>query len=264
VVDAVSRFLGFADSYDALRPWPPPELPGLLRRWSGVDAPAVVDLGAGSGHSTVLWAGHAARVTAVEPGPDMRAALAARVAALPDPALVTVVDGTAEATGLPDGCADIVTASQAMHWFDPDRALPEVARLLKPGGVFAAYDGDWPPAIHAEVDAAYLRFAEIERTEQVRRGLRPPHAAKSEHLARMAASGRFAFTHEICLHHEESGDAAKLHAMTRTQGGVRVLLADGMTEDELGLTALYAAARRHIPTTTPWTWTYRVRLGVTP
>jgi len=35
---------------------------------------------------------------------------------------------------LPGGCADIVTASQAMHWFDAGRALPEIARVLRPGG----------------------------------------------------------------------------------------------------------------------------------
>src|ERR1700685_3598340 len=48
-------------------------------------------------------------------------------------------------TGLPAKWADIVTASQAMHWFDPELALPEIARLLRPGGVLAAYDCDWPP-----------------------------------------------------------------------------------------------------------------------
>jgi SAM-dependent methyltransferase len=65
-----------------------------------------------------------------------------------------LADGTAEDTGLPGGCADIVTASQAMHWFDAGRALPEIARLLRPGGVLAAYDCDWPPCIDWETDAA--------------------------------------------------------------------------------------------------------------
>jgi SAM-dependent methyltransferase len=262
MVDAVSRFLGFADSYDRSRPWPPPELPDLLARWVGVAEPAVVDVGAGSGHSTVLWAGRAGSITAVEPNPDMRSVLTAQVAQTADPSRFTVVDGTAEATGLPDGCADVVTASQAMHWFDPDRALPEIARLLRPGGVFAAYDGDWPPATHHEVDAAYLAFATIEFAEQDARGLRPAHAAKDRHLARIAESGLFRFTRELCLHQVSGGDADDLMAMVRTQGGVRVLLADGMTEDELGLTALEAAARKHLATPVPWYWSYRLRLGV--
>lgn len=88
----------------------------------------------------------------VEPSTEMRAVARRRIAALPAGAgAVKVVEGAAERTGLPDGCADIVTASQAMHWFDADRALPEIARVLRPGGVLASYDCDWPPCVDAEM-----------------------------------------------------------------------------------------------------------------
>jgi len=262
MVDAVSRFVGFADSYDRARPAPPVDIVDVLCRWSGVDRPDVVDLGAGTGLSTVVWSGRARRLVAVEPGPDMRSVARARIDALPDAEVFALVNASAEATGLPDGCADVITASQAMHWFDPRRVLPEIARLLRPGGVFAAYDCDWPPIVHAEVDAAYQRFERSQATLQRAHGVLPPHADKDGHLGRLADSGLFGYVREICLHSRESGDAARLLDVAHTQGGTVALLADGVTEDELGLTALREVAEAHLPEPVPWWWTYRVRLAV--
>jgi ubiquinone/menaquinone biosynthesis C-methylase UbiE len=45
-----------------------------------------------------------------------------------------VLDGTAEDVPLPDSSADVVTVAQALHWFDLDRALPEIHRVLRPDG----------------------------------------------------------------------------------------------------------------------------------
>jgi SAM-dependent methyltransferase len=67
-------------------------------------------------------------VTAVEPVRGMREVLG-RV--LPD---VEAVDGTAEGIPLDDGVADAVTVAQAFHWFDAERALAEIHRVLRPGG----------------------------------------------------------------------------------------------------------------------------------
>src|SRR4051794_19046780 len=61
-------------------------------------------------------------------------------------------EGVAHQTGLPDGCADIVTAAQSLHWMEPTATLAEIARILRPGGLFAAYDYDWPPTLHWELD----------------------------------------------------------------------------------------------------------------
>jgi SAM-dependent methyltransferase len=82
----------------------------------------VLDLGAGTGKFTAL------DVLAVEPSQRMLAEL---TAALPG---VAASRGTAEATGLPDACVDAVVVAQAWHWVDPARAVPEVARVLRPGG----------------------------------------------------------------------------------------------------------------------------------
>ena len=259
MVDAVSRFLGFADTYDRARPRPSAELVDLLTSWSGVAEPDVVDLGAGTGLSTMVWKGRAQHVLAVEPSADMRAIATQRMAQIMAKHSFTPVDATAEATGLPDECADIVTASQAMHWFDPAAVLPEVARLLRPGGIFAAYDVDWPPAIDAEVDAAYdaaqnrLRALQHDDT---------PRWQKSGHLGRMIDSGLFSYAREICLHNKETGDPDRLLDLLRSQSHVAALLRAGHTEDELGLTRLHEVATRRMPEPVTWWWTYRIRVAV--
>lgn len=258
-IASVQRFSGFAELYDRARPTPPAELADLLTQWAGVESPAVVDLGAGTGRSTVLWSGRAASVVAVEPAPDMRAVTERLVAGRPE---FTVVDATAEQTGLPDGCADIVTASQALHWFDADRALPEIARILRPGGVFAAYDSQWPPTVDPEVDAVYTEFDRLARAEEVRRGIRPPYAAKESHIERLRHCGLFRHAEDIALHKVEDGDAERIAAVARSQGGTVALLAAGATEEEIGLTLLEATARRRLPAAKPWWWTYRVRIAV--
>ena len=91
----------------------------------------VVDLAAGTGKWTRGLRGTGARILAVEPLPAMRREFRRAVPG------VRVVAGTAERTGLPDGCADLVTVAQAFHWFDHERALIEIRRILRPGGGLA-------------------------------------------------------------------------------------------------------------------------------
>ena len=91
----------------------------------------MVDLGAGTGKLTAILVRVGADVTAVEPDPDMLAELRRGLPA------VRSLHGSAEDIPLPHHSADAVLAGQAMHWFDLDRAVPEIARVLAPGGVVA-------------------------------------------------------------------------------------------------------------------------------
>jgi SAM-dependent methyltransferase len=109
----------------------------------------VLDLGAGTGKLTAALVRLGADVTAVEPDPAMLAQLR-RI--LPQ---VRSLSGIAEDIPVPRSAVDAVVAGQAAHWFDMGRALPEIARVLAPGGVVAGLwnlDDDlqnWVAGLHA-------------------------------------------------------------------------------------------------------------------
>jgi SAM-dependent methyltransferase len=90
-----------------------------------------VDVGAGTGKLTRDLVPTGARVLAVEPLAEMRGQLEAAVPA------AEVLAGSAEELPLEDDSADAVVAASAFHWFDPERALPEIHRVLRPGGGLA-------------------------------------------------------------------------------------------------------------------------------
>jgi ubiquinone/menaquinone biosynthesis C-methylase UbiE len=196
----------------------------------------VVDLGSGTGLSTRIWAERAEEVVGVEASLEMREQAEEATSA----ENVRFVQAYAQETGLPDGAADIVTCSQAFHWMEPVSTLAEVARILRPGGVFAAYDYDWPPVVHPDVEAA---FEELVRRLGMRRALKgQPRHTKDMHLDRMRASGHFRFVREIVLHSRERGDAERIVGMALSLGPLTVQLNEGVSEEELGLAQLRAAA----------------------
>jgi len=126
-----TSFGAVADLYERARP----DYPAAAIEWIAGPAPTrVLDLGAGTGKLTagLVAAGH--RVVAVEPDAGMRALLEELAVRLPG---VRVLAGAAEQIPLPDAAVDVVTAGQAFHWFDGRRALPEIARVLRPGGRLA-------------------------------------------------------------------------------------------------------------------------------
>lgn len=131
-------FDGVAEQYERARPEYADEGVDWLVEELGLRAgDPVLDLAAGTGKLTRQLVRRDLSVVAVEPGDEMRAVLK-RV--LPG---VAALAGTAEAIPLPQWSFEAVTVGQAFHWFDPEAALAEMARVLRPGSGIALLWNRW-------------------------------------------------------------------------------------------------------------------------
>jgi ubiquinone/menaquinone biosynthesis C-methylase UbiE len=254
---------GKASSYNRVRPEPPPVLLDLLTQVIDLPHPAlVVDLGSGTGLSTAIWGERAERVMGIEPNADMRKEALHKVEDHPYAAQIEYREGFAQQTGLPDACADIVTAAQSFHWMEPTATLAEIARILRPGGLFAAYDYDWPPTITWELD----RLAQEVTSRLVgliqERGLAPTLKIwpKNKSLDPLRESGSFRFIREVLLHHIEQGDAARFLEMMQSNAFSNQFQ---FTDQEIGFDRLTRAAFQSLGSEpVPWYFSYRVRIGI--
>ena len=259
----VNRFSGFAECYDGARPQPPAVIVDVLTHMAGVEEPAlVVDIGSGTGLSTRIWGGRAREIIGIEPNPDMRAEAERQTPADRD---VSYREGTSTQTGLPDECADIVTAVQSLHWMEPEGTFAEAARVLRPCGVFSAIDCDWPPVVHPELDAAYVEMRrhveELQKATGVYDSVK--RWPKTSHLDNMRASGRFSYVRELFAHQVDSGDARRYMGLVHSQGGIVALLKRGCSEPEIGMDRLREVAERVMGgRVIPWYYSYRIRMGI--
>jgi SAM-dependent methyltransferase len=130
-----SKFDTLASAYAKARPTYPDEIFDALQELSRRALPGarVADVGAGTGISSRQLQERGAAVTAVELSEPMLRQLVAE-----SPGIGAVL-GSANALPLRDGSVDFVTFAQAWHWVDPDSAVPEVLRVLKPGGALACF-----------------------------------------------------------------------------------------------------------------------------
>jgi SAM-dependent methyltransferase len=171
VTDRETRRLSFgsvATDYDRYRPSPPPQMLDWL---IPPGAQAILDLAAGTGAVTRELAGRAPRIIAVEPDERMRAVLAARCPG------AEVLAGRGEDIPLPDASVDAVVISSAWHWLDPERAVPEITRVLRVGGILGVM---W---ISRDVRASWVtEFNQLAR--ESREADRRPDGAQVGHRRR--------------------------------------------------------------------------------
>jgi SAM-dependent methyltransferase len=163
-----------AADYAKFRPGYAPQIATAILGYLGRDPASVdaADVGAGTGIWTRMLAGCGLRsVVAIEPNDDMRAQLAETSHGT----RIVGRKGSAEATGLADGSADLVTMASSFHWADFDKACDEFHRILRPGGVFAAL---WNPRfieanpLLVEIEAEITRLKpDVRRVSSGRSGL---------------------------------------------------------------------------------------------
>jgi ubiquinone/menaquinone biosynthesis C-methylase UbiE len=137
------RFASVADAYERGRPAYRPAVVGAFAAELGLTAGApVLDLAAGTGKLSRALLAAGFDVVAVEPLASLRDVLAEKIGR------DRVRDGVAEAIPMPDDCVDAVTVADAFHWFDRQRALGEIRRVLRGGGGLAVLSmlPDWSGA----------------------------------------------------------------------------------------------------------------------
>jgi SAM-dependent methyltransferase len=251
---AAYRRANFAADYDRYRPLPPAALLELLPALAGIDRPQlVVDLGSGTGLSTRFWADAADEVVGVELNDAMRE-FAEGATKAPN---VRYVEASAYETGLADECADLVTAAQSLQWMKLDRAVPEITRILRPGGVFCAYNyfrsqlRSWEASDAFE--QVHRRKYELVHAEGYAEPRLPDAAAE------LRAAGVFRDVRELVLHSVERCDGERLLGFALSEGSTRMLLEQGVSEEELGLDRLRAVCAE-LREPVPWWLGYQLWL----
>jgi SAM-dependent methyltransferase len=128
-------FNAAAAQYAANRPSYPPALFDAIEDLAGrsLTGARVADVGAGTGIATALLHARGADVIAVEPGDGMAAQFRRTHPDIP------IVRGNGNTLPLADDSADFLTYAQAWHWTDPNLAIPEAVRVLRPGGALALW-----------------------------------------------------------------------------------------------------------------------------
>lgn len=131
-MNSTQRFSSRVENYVRYRPaYPPAIIPFLAGECGLTPNDVIADIGSGTGLLAKLFLDNGNRVIGVEPNREMREAGERFLAAYPH---FVSLNGTAEATALPDASVDAIIAGQAFHWFDAQQARREFLRILKPAG----------------------------------------------------------------------------------------------------------------------------------
>ncbi|MBD2871331.1 class I SAM-dependent methyltransferase [Paenibacillus arenilitoris] len=262
----IDRFSGFEGHYDRYRPKAPVVAIDILTNYIGAKPNVVIDVGCGTGLSTFVWKERAERVIGIEPNDDMRSKALEHLSSYEDTGHISFIKGYSDQLPLESSSIDIVTCSQSFHWMEPVSTLREFARVLRDGGVFAAYDCDWPPTLNWQVEAAYERL--VDKSEEIIAAHVPEKDRaskrdKERHLQEIRKSGRFRFAKEIVFHNMELCDAERYFGLAVSQGGIQSVF-------KLGSDALNRELESYRSTVNDYfagrtldvMFSYRMRIGI--
>lgn len=216
-----NRFLGFARLYENSRPTIPDFACDIILNYLARSPAQIVDLGCGTGLSTVVWLNKCDRVTGIDPNEEM---LSVAKQKSND---ISFIKAYSDNTTLPDSSADVVVCSQSFHWMNPADTLAEVNRILRQGGVFATVDCDWPPVCYLDAELAYsqllnkVRFIELENKDIFKTFQR---WNKDKHLQNIKQSGYFRYCREIVFLSKEKCNADRFIGIALSQGGLQTVL----------------------------------------
>jgi SAM-dependent methyltransferase len=202
--EPTTRFSRRAAAYVKYRPrYPYAVLKTLVDDTGLSPASVIADVGSGTGFSAQMFLEYGCTVYGIEPNGEMRQAGEQVLAGFSD---FHSVEGTAEATTLPDRAVDYVVAGQALHWFDLPYAAAEFARILRPDGWVAVVwnSQDESTAFMQAYEELVARYsADVKRVHH--RNVTPGE------LAQVFADGRYA-THEFA--HAQAFDVVGLVGRT--------------------------------------------------
>lgn len=129
------KFTGRSANYSDFRPHYPSELLSLLERSADLSIASVIaDIDSGTGILARLFLENGNKVYCVEPNYEMRARAASDLSNWKN---AVIIDGSAEATGLPDHSVDLIIAGQAYHWFNQEKSKREFNRIITDRGSLA-------------------------------------------------------------------------------------------------------------------------------
>lgn len=165
-------FGGVAEAYQRFRLPYPPELVDEVLAYALPPLRSALEVGAGTGHATTLFAGRGVEVTVVEPDPRMLEVLARETDGMP----VRIRRATFEELGPEQGPVDLLYAASSWHWTDPATRWERATALLRRGGTFASFGGGTNLA-DAELAAA---VEEARRPWVPEDGYHPPEVLRRD------------------------------------------------------------------------------------
>lgn len=255
------RFKGFAEVYDNSRPKMPIYPVKIITRYLERMPETVVDLGCGTGLSTLVWRGNCKNAIGIDPSDDMLFEAQKKAGDG-----LSFLKGFSNDTTLDSGIADAVVCSQSFHWMEPFSTLNEVSRILKDGGVFATVDCDWPPVCVPKAEKAYAElYKKVKLLEKELPDVKNSFVrySKDRHLQNIKDSGHFCYCRELLFANTEEFNAERFIGVILSQGSLQSVLKlhpelifDDISKFKKEIYAVFGDSRFEAD------FCYRMRIGV--